>query len=362
MMMKIKPHRIAVLLGVFALAACDDSGTDTFADNLTPAEAMELEVLADRGALEAAVELHATSNEVAGAFGLAGVAEGRAMNAQAERRFERAREAFRMGDRRRALEEARAARLLLARALYDTGGADAVEALIERIEDLIAEIGDDDEDVFDAPEAVKAKLTALATEARALFEAGEYVRAAERALLAEQIVRHHRGRRHFPGDIAPERARLAVALAGTAVAMAERLVQADSTPVRDFGDTDPRDHMNRWLAHAKRMLAHAESALATGHYVRAVHFAEHAHWSSLKAVVLPGGITEEEIRAMVSLADRLNAEAEIAIGDEPTELQERLFARAGRLIERGKSMLADGNERGLAPIWRGAVISRWLMG
>ena len=359
-MTKTKAHQIAALLGLFALAACDESGTQALLDDLTPEESIELAVLEDPGSLDIALELNSAANDVAASFGGAGVGEGRGFNVQAGVRFAAAGEALRAGDRRRALEEAREARRLLARAIVATSGADGVSALIERIEEL-ALITAEDDDVFHNPEALRARLESLAAEARDLLAGGHLVAAAERALLGEQIARHHRGRRDHPGDVLPDRARLAVSLAGTAVALAERLVAADSMPVRQLGTSNVRDHQNRWLAHARRMLEKAEQALAAGHFVRAVHFAEHAHWSSLKAVILPGGITEVELRAMVVLARHLYDEAEIALGEEPTELEKRLFAQAGRLIERGEKMLADGNKRGVAPIWRGAVISRWLM-
>jgi HEPN domain-containing protein len=287
--------------------------------------------------------------------------QSRRLVVQAGVRLAAADAAMDAGDRRRALDHVREARRLLARAIVENGGAEAVEALIERIEDLAAQIDDEDDDVFDDPTTVRERLEALAAEARALLEAGDLIRAAERALLAEQIVRHHRGRPHFPGDVTAGRAELAVSLAATAVQLAERLVNDAETPVRSLGASDVRSHMNRWLAHAKRMLAMAERALEHGHHARAVHFAWHAQWSALRAVILPGGVTEEEIRAMVELAHDLYAEAEIAIGDEPTELEARLFAHAGRLIERGEQMLEEGYKRGVAPIWRAAVISRWLM-
>ena len=343
-MRTVETRGFLALLGLLALAGCAEAGTQVPIDGLTPDEVAELAVVADAASLDVASEVHAAATDP-----------------QATVRFASAREALNVGDRRRALEEAREARRLLAQAVFATGGAEAVEALIERIEDLAAEIGSEDDDVFDVPEALSERLTALAAEARALFDAGEYVRAAERALLGEQIVRHHRGRRHHPGDILPARARLAVALAGTAVQLAERLIAADGIPVRDLGSSNVEDHQNRWLAHAKRMLALAEQALENGHFARAVHFAEHAHWSALKAVILPGGVTEPELRAMVELAHHLYAEAEVALGSDPSELEKRLFERAGRLIERGEILIAEGNKRGVAPVWRGAVISRWLM-
>ncbi|HUF75029.1 MAG TPA: HEPN domain-containing protein, partial [Longimicrobiales bacterium] len=206
------------------------------------------------------------------------------------------------------------------------------------------------------------RLEVLTAEARARLEDGELVAAAERALLGEQLVRFHRGRRDHRGDVSPGRARLTVGLAGTAVDLAERLVSADDTPVRDASSSDASERMNRWLVQARRFLALAEHALQNGRYARAVHFAYHAHGSALKAVILPGGITEEELVAMAELANDLYGQAQAAVGDTPTELQERLLALAGRLIERGEEALEQGYKRGVAALWRAAVISRWLLG
>jgi HEPN domain-containing protein len=358
-MMRTHRHPIVVFLGLAAaLAACEDTSIDPLDQQLTVEESAELALLEDAGSRMAALELTEATTASAD-FGAN--TEARRLGVQAQTRLAAADAALRSGDRRRALEEAREARRLMARAIVANGGAEAVEALIERIEDLAAQIDDEDDDVFDDPAAVRARIEALAAEARAFLDSGDLLRAAERALLAEQIVRHHRGRRQFRGDVSPERAELAVSLAATAVQLADRLLNDDATPVRSLATTDVRDHQNRWFVYAQAMLARARFALENGHYARAVHFAWHAQWAALKAVILPGGVTDEEIRAMVELADRLHGEAEIAIGDEPTELEARLFARAGRLIELGEQMLEDGFKRGVAPIWRAAVISRWLM-
>jgi HEPN domain-containing protein len=359
-MMNTKRHRFAMLLGLAVLAGCEETGMEALDQQLTLDETAELALFEDEGTRVTALELSETANDVAADFG-APVGEARALELQARVRLESADAALRSGDRRRALDEAREARRLLARAIVANGGEEAVEALIERIEDLAAQIDVEDDDIFDDPVAVRARLEELAAEARAYLESGELVRAAERALLAEQVARHHRGRRHVRGDVEPERARLAVALARTAVQLAERLVAASDTPVREIGSADVREHQNRWLVHAERMLERAEQALTNGHYARAVHFAWHAHWSALKAVILPGGVTEEEIRAMVALAHHLLEEAKIAIGDDPTPLEQRLFERAERLIELGEKMIDEGRQRGVAPVWGGAVISRWLM-
>jgi HEPN domain-containing protein len=361
MMKQMTTHRLLALLAVFALPACGESTVEPLDASLTVDEALELALLEDPGSRDIVVELTDATHDVATDFGDPGAVEGRDLSAQAREGFLRAHESARAGDHRRALDEARLARRLAARALVATGGAEAVEALIERIEELVLSLDDEDDDVFDDPELMKERLERIAAQARELHEQGHLVAAAERALLAEQVVRYHRGRRDHRGDVRPDRARLAVALAGTAVALAERLVDAEDTPVPATA-TDVRERQNRWLAHAKRMLALAEEALVSGRYARAVHFAHHAHWSALKAVILPGGITEDELRAMAELAHRLFEEARVALGDDPTELEERLLALAGRLIERGEQKLEEGHVRGVAPLWRGAVISRWLIG
>jgi HEPN domain-containing protein len=360
MMMKTwMTYRALALFGVLAIAACDQAGTGPFLDGLTPDEELELAVLEDEGAYDIALEVTTVGTDVAASFGAARVPEGRGLLMEAQTHFAAAREALRAGDRRRALEEARAARRLIARAVLATGGQDALDALIERIEDLSI-TADEDEDFFDDPRSVADELRVLADAARDLLARGDSIGAGERVLLAEQRARFHRGRRDFRGDIAPDRARLAVSLAETAVSLAERLIAAQDVPVRDVA-VDVTDRQNRWLMHAHKMLERAQQALASGHFARAVHFAQHAHWSALKAVILPGGITEAELRAMVNVAENLYEQAEAALGDDPTELELSLFQRAGRLIELGKTKLEQGNKRGVAALWRASVICAWLL-
>ncbi|MDH3206766.1 MAG: HEPN domain-containing protein [Gemmatimonadota bacterium] len=352
-------HRNLALLGLLAVAACDQVGTGLFNDDLTPDEVLELTVLEDEGSFDIPVEITTVGTDVAASFGASRVSEGRSLTADAQRHFAAAREALRAGDRPRALEEAREARRLIARAVLATGGQEALDALIERIEE-ISLTADDDDDVFDDPRDIADELKTLADAARDLLARGDSVGAGERAILGEQRARYRRGRRDHRGDINPDRARLAVGLAGTSVSLAERLIANQDVPPRDNA-TDVADRQNRWLMHANRMLERAEQALANGRFARAVHFAQHAHWSALKAVILPGGITEEELDAMVVVADNLYAEAEAELRDDSSELELRLFERAGRLIELGKSKLEEGNKRGVAPLWRASVICAWLL-
>jgi len=348
------------MIGLLAVAACDEAGTGPLMEELTPAEALELAVLEDEASYGIPVELTAVEEEVAAALGDAGTAEGRGFASEARLHFQFARRALAEGHPRRALEEAREARRLIARAVLVTGGRDALAALIERLDEL-ALTADEDEEVFDDAGAVADELAALAAAARDLLARGDSVGAGERALLGEQRARYRRGRPHVRGDVAPARARLAVALAETAVGLAERLIAAQDVPPRD-AVSDAAQRQNRWLLHAERMLERAQTALANGYFARAVHFAEHSQWSALKAVVLPGGVTEAEIEAIVKVADNLYGQAEEAIGTEPTELERLMLVRAGRLIEHGKTMLEEGHQRGIAPLWRASVICAWLLG
>lgn len=349
------------VLTMLGLAACAESGMDPLADGLDPSEAAELLVLEDAGALDAAVEFTNVTADVAHALGRPGAGSSHGLEMQARAKFERARDFLQEGDRRRALLEAREARRIAARAIVAAGGEEAVIALIEQLEELLFSIDVEDDQVFDDREALRARIEALLAEARALLESGNLVAAAERALLGEQLVRYHRGGLGHRGEVSAETARLMVSLARTAVSLADSLVADPGVPTRPLGVSDVRAHRNRWLVHARRMLERAETALGAGHYARAVHFAHHAHGSALKAVILPGGITQDELDAMVRLARTLLARAEAAVGDDPTELEARLLAVARRSIERGQAMLEAGYKRGVGPIWRGAVISRWLI-
>lgn len=367
--MKIATNRrFFGLLALFALGACDESPTDTAFEAMTLQEEMELSVLADEGAFDVATELSTIATDIAATHGRGGILEARALDADARAAFAEARAAMLAGDHSRALEASRLARRLVARALIATGGVPAVEDLLERLEDLALTI---DEDLFDDPDAVRAELEAIVAEARALLASGDSVEAAARAILGEQWARLRRGpfRRAF--DIGAPRARLEVQFAGEAVELAERLIADATVPTdaalsdeteSDVAPSDVADRQQRWLAHAKRLLERAEMALANGHFARAVHFAQHAQWSALKAVILPGGITGEELRAMVELAESLHEQATETLGDDATELQLRVLERAGNLLEIGIRRLEAGQVRGVAALWRSSVMSAWLIG
>ncbi len=345
----------AALLGVVVLAACQDAPTDPLAsefdDLLTPAEEVELAILSDGEAVEAAVAVLETPETAAMRRGMGGMTEARSLAAAARARFDEARAALARGEKREALALARQARGMIVTGLERSGGAAAVASLVEHVEDLAmqAAMG---EDTYDDPAAAARELADIAAHARASFDGGDVMGGGMQALMGEQRARQRRGDTDRGRDrVRPWRAELAVALGATAVELAERLLDNRTDVAQE-----------RLLATAHEFLQKAREAFDAGHYARAVHFADWASWSALKAVVLPGGITEEEQRAMLELAKELHEDAVVAVGDAPTELQRHLLEMAGRLIEAGEEALNQGHVRGVAALWRSAVISSWLIG
>ena len=77
-----------------------------------------------------------------------------------------------------------------------------------------------------------------------------------------------------------------VALGAEAVELATRLIGDPGT-----ADTEQVE----FLRTAMEFQTGAEAALEAGEDRRAVHLAKLAQWWSLKAVVLPGGITDERV-------------------------------------------------------------------
>ncbi len=361
-MKTLKRNPTLAFLGILAVAACED-GTPTapIVDELfTLDETIELEVLASKANIAVALELADASNNVASSRGDVRAQDGRDFHDRARLRFTDAQDDLARGNRRAALDKARDARRLVVRAIEATGGGRAVAAMVERLEATASTIGED-VDSFDNPTDVASELNRLAVSARDALSRGDTTRAGERVIFGDQRTHDRRAndrsgrdrRGHDRGsDVGPRRAELAIELGATAVALAERLLENDVI----------NDVRSRFLATAHELLKKARAAYAEGHYGRAVHFAEAASWAALKPVVLPGGITEEEMRAMIDLANSLHEEARAALGDAPTEMQIAMFERAGRLIELGEKMVAEGKQRGVGPLWRGAVISSWLIG
>lgn len=335
------------VLGALALAACDDSQpTDPFQDDalLSQEDALALDILTDPGAIDAALALAEGPVRAARRHG-PGAHGGDSQATRARQRFQEAVHALQAGDRVRAMDRAREARTLVAQSVQTTQGAAGLVAMVERAEGLAESVGLDP-DAYDQPQALQGELAQLASGARVQLHQGDSTGAGRRAVLAEQ--RRHQ-RRKAPGN-RPGGAALLVDLGATAVSLATRLLE----------DQGADDEQLRFLATAAEHQAEAEAALANGNERRAVHLAQLAHWTALKAVVLPGGVTAEEARAMLDLAEGLYAEA---VASEPTdELKVTLLQRARTLIDLGASKLEDGQHRGVGPLWKAAVVCSWIIG
>ncbi len=330
-MKTFKPNRTLAFLGMLAVASCDEgTPTDPAVEELfTLAETIELDVLASTGSIDVALELADASN-----IGDVRAEDGRRFHDRARSRFTDAQDDLDRGNRRAAIDKARDARQLVVRSIEATGGQRAVVAMVERLEAVASIIGED-VDSFVNPAEVAAELNVIALSARDALSRGDTARAGERAVFGDQRTHDRRtdGRRGRDrgtdrtgndrrSDVGPDRAELAIQLGVTAVALAERLLEND---VLD-------DEQTRYLETAHELLEKAHTAFAEGQFGRAVHFAEAASWSALKAVVLPGGITEEELREMVDLAMRTpSASVAIAYHSASTMASEEASSKCVRL-------------------------------
>ena len=72
-----------------------------------------------------------------------------------------------------------------------------------------------------------------------------------------------------------------------------------------------------------------------------MELAQSATKTSLKAVVLPGGITAEEARMIHSLAADLLRQAEAAVAANPTALNRHLLKVAKELFRKGSDQVTD---------------------
>jgi hypothetical protein len=352
--MKTRRHVYPLpLLALFALGACDDHGTMPVTEEpgLALEDQVALEVLGDDQAIEASLSL-AEVGAAAGArhgFAHGGSQAATQLATEARIRFRAAQDALGRGDRVRAANESREARRLVAQAMTSMGGPRAAWSQVERLDYLITSVSEDPTAYSDAA-TLLGELGAFATRARVKLQDGNGLGAGALGVLAQQ--RHQQKRREQDPAARRHRADLTVSLAGTAVSLATRILESQGAD----------DEQLRYLEAAREYLAKAETALEAGNDRRAVYLAEHAHWASLKALVLPGGVTAEEARAMADLAEDLYGLALEAVGDEPTELEAALLQRARRLIEAGLAKLEEGQHRGVGALWRAAVICTWLIG
>ncbi len=333
------------LAAVVALAACDASdpvGPDVDEGVLTAESQMVLAVLGDADAVEAGIAVAESPVAERLDAGRAGAASARSTLDLARSGFDEARSALARGDLDEAVTRATDARRSLARALDESPAVRGSIGAVERAEALPGEVTADPESYVD-PGSLAIELSDLAERARGRMASGDRVGAVSDAILAEQL--HELRRRDRPDR---DRVDLAIALAGTAIELATRLLP-----------DDPEPEQLRFLRVAERHLRAAVALAEAGQTGRAVHQAELAVWNALKAVVLPGGVSEEEQRMILDLAETLFAEARAT---EPEGVKATLLGISLRLLEHGTAQLEAGNVRGVAALWSSAVISTWIIG
>jgi hypothetical protein len=317
---------------------------------MTLEDQIALDVLEDDAAVEAALSLAEMEADAGFRSGLGhgGHQTATQLAADARLRFRAAQEARRAGDHSEAIAEAGEARRLIARAMSAMDGPGSAWSLVERVEALMASVSEDPTSYAD-PDGLLKELAAMLGRARARLQNGDGIGAGALAVLAQQRHQHRvapdpEARRH--------RADLAVALAGTGVSLAARILDEQGADEEQL----------RYLHAAREYLSAARKALEAGNDRRAIYLASHAMWSALKALVLPGGVSMEEARAMAELAEGLYLEAVATVGDDPTDLQAALLRRSRHLIDVGLEKLAEGFPRGIGALWRAAVICAWLVG
>ncbi len=339
---------ILPLLGALALGACEDGGpADLAFDELALEDQVTLELLADPSFSETAVDLLNAQTTAAHNRGRArGLGQSYAL--QAQEQFLNAQTSLAAGNITLALEQARKGRELIARGIEAMGGPRAIEAMVERLEALPLAIGADPE-CYQDPQGLGQQMGQLAQGARNAFRKGKRIQAGGLGVLGEQAIRQRLqdGTHSLTG-----RPEIWVDLGAAAVDLATDLL-AQGTPDQEQLDL---------LAAAQEYMAQSRAALEAGELGRAIHFAHQAQWWALKAVVLPGGITEEEAAAMLDLARSLLADAEAAVGAEPTELETAFLAKAKGMLTAGEAQVSNGVHRGVGALWQVAVIATYLLG
>jgi HEPN domain-containing protein len=345
-----KALSILPLLGGLALAGCDDGGPvgiEDLPDELTVEEALTLEVLADPTTTELALEMATAQTGAAYRRGRMG-GYGEENTVRAQQRFRDAEESFQNGDLVRAMEQHREARRLVAQAMEAAGGRWALQAQVERLESLPVMVAGDPEG-FNDPQGFGLQLGELAQGARNAYQKGNRVQAGQLGVLGEQATRKRQRDQSGALGSHPE---VRIELGQVAIDLAWSILDEQGA------DDEQLDLM----AVAEEFQAQAVEALEGGEVRIAAHYAHLAEWWALKAVVLPGGISDEEVQSLLALAQDLYGQAVEALGDEPDELQAALLLRAEHMLTAGEENVTNGTCRGLGALWQAAVVSSYLIG
>ena len=337
---------LLALVAVFGLAACSDNPAGPNDINTSTGDA-ELEVAADPDLAETAVQDVEISLSVSANV----PPEVQDLIDQARAKWQEAREAFAAGDEELAKQLADEARRLLAEAMITARGEEVIDHMMAKLDHIIERLAEPAEQ-YDRPAELKATLEACADEAQVLIDSDDLIGAGAQLIYCLQLTDRARLRHR---DMVRDRlnhVRLAVARGHEAVELARRML----------GDSPTQTQADLLLA-AEALQRTAEAALGQGSPRRAAVLAHRAEWTSLAAVVDIDGVSPEEARAILDADEALIAQAEAAIGSNPTPVQLAVLNLAIRLHDAGvrKMQSGDRGRRGVGLLWHSAVTAAILI-
>ena len=329
---------IFLLWGALYIGGCTDTPSDPGFDEMPPMEDVEIEMATDPDLTASLIEdvsISMTANMTAAASVEISTAEGL---------FSQARVELTRGEYERVRSLGDQAREALGRALTRGRDRSSLDNYIDRTRHLRRRLAAGDTDDFDRPGELERDIDRLLGEATAALSRGDDVTAGKRVVEANERTDRSRARRHR-GD--PEKgARLVVAMAKQAVELANRLLNG----------TEIGERQQHLLDTAARLAGASAEAFQKGHFRQAIMLGHKAVSVSLMAVVRPEGVTDDEIRALIELAESELAAARAALDLEPNEDLEKLLNRAVEAFESGVQHVENGNTRGIQLIWRAAVV------
>jgi len=343
----INRNALLALVAAFGLAACSDNPTAPNGGSASIADA-ELEVAADPDLAETAVQ----DVEISLSVSATPSPEVQDLIDQARAKWKEAREAHAAGDEELAKQLAEEARRLLAEAMITARGEEVIDAMMGRLDNIIERLAEPAEQ-YDRPAELKAMLETCADEAQALADSDDLIGAGAKLIYCLQLTDRARLRHRDMVRDRVNHARLAVARGHEAVGLATRML----------GDSPTQTQADLLLA-AEALQRTAEAALSQGSPRRAASLAHRAEWTSLAAVVDIDGVSPEEARDILDADEALIAQAEAAIGPDPTPAQAALLNIAIRLHDAGVRKLSssDRGRRGVGLLWHSAVTAAILIG
>lgn len=333
-----------ILWGAFYVSGCAETPSDPGFDNLPPVGDVEIELATDPDLIASLLE------DVTSVLGNNMTSAAALEISTAEGLFRSARDEWVRGDYERVRVRGDEAREALGRALTRGRDRSTLDDYISRTDHVRQRLDTTDRDDFDRPNDLAADLDRLLADAKRARARGDDVTAGKRVVEASERTDRSRARRHR--DAPEEAARWAVSMAASAVDLANRLLEG----------SDPSERQLHLLDTAMRLAASAAEALENGHFRQALMLGHKAVGMALMAVVSPDGVTEDEIRALIELAEAQLLAANEALQAEPSEALEKVLRRAEAAFTEGVQQVENGNERGIHPIWRAAVVGSVIAG